>query len=497
MDAAPQLPVAADWFSLTWVTGRTAVLTEPHMDELLRAGLWYLRGRDRDLLVDTGNGVGALAPVLARLARGGRPREIVCVVHARAHRPHRRLPRVRAAAAAPGGAGAGDARPQRRAAGARRAGRRSSWPSSPRAASCRRRVLVDAVPYPGFDPTTFRPERAAPTHLVRGGDEIDLGDRRFTHRRPARAHAGQHRAHRPRGARPHLRRRDLRRRAHRHAAGVGRRDLPADDGGACAGSTSTSCTPGTAGRSTAPACASSPRSTCASAAAERRGGRRGRRLGYSSPTAQQRDGDAGAARRPRTARRDSRSCSSEVAEQHRHRAALRDDHRRDRQRPDGDRRGERDEGRGVEDAGDGRSARRAGAAAAGRRAAAPPARARPWCRAGRRRRAPRAAGRVASASRRMTTANRADGEQRPAGAGGARAGAPARRCAATAGAGSGASSRRLVRTEDLLAGAFSTDASRPPATASGRPIMASVEQRLAARGSRSRRRSRRPATPAA
>ena len=79
MDIAPQLPVAADWFSLTWVTGRTAVLTEPHVDELLRAGLWYLRGRDRDLLVDTGNGVGALAPVLARLARGGRPREIVCV----------------------------------------------------------------------------------------------------------------------------------------------------------------------------------------------------------------------------------------------------------------------------------------------------------------------------------------------------------------------------------------------------------------------------------
>ena len=79
MDAAPQLPVAADWFSLTWVTGRTAVLTEPHVDELLRAGLWYLRGRDRDLLVDTGNGVAALAPVLARLARSGRPREIVCL----------------------------------------------------------------------------------------------------------------------------------------------------------------------------------------------------------------------------------------------------------------------------------------------------------------------------------------------------------------------------------------------------------------------------------
>ena len=71
--------MAADWFSLTWVTARTAVITEPHMDDLLRAGIWYLRGRDRDLLVDTGNGVGELRPYLARLARGGRPRDIVCV----------------------------------------------------------------------------------------------------------------------------------------------------------------------------------------------------------------------------------------------------------------------------------------------------------------------------------------------------------------------------------------------------------------------------------
>jgi glyoxylase-like metal-dependent hydrolase (beta-lactamase superfamily II) len=41
-------------------------------------------------------------------------------------------------------------------------------------------VLVEAVPYPGFDPLVFVPERADPTHLVRGGDEIDLGDRRLT-----------------------------------------------------------------------------------------------------------------------------------------------------------------------------------------------------------------------------------------------------------------------------------------------------------------------------
>ena len=149
MDDAPQLPVAADWFSLTWVTGRTAVLTEPHMDELLRAGLWYLRGRDRDLLVDTGNGVGALAPYLARLARGGRPREIVCLcTHAHIdhiggfHEFERRLLHPAEQELALAG-------PQRRAAGPGDVVRRRSWPSSPRAGSCRRRSSSTPSPAPG------------------------------------------------------------------------------------------------------------------------------------------------------------------------------------------------------------------------------------------------------------------------------------------------------------------------------------------------------------
>ena len=147
MDSAPQLPVAADWFSLTWVTGRTAVLTEPHMDELLRAGLWYLRGRDRDLLVDTGNGVGALAPVLARLARGGRPREIVCVcTHAHIdhiggfHEFERRLLHPAEQELATRSATARRWR--------RRCGRRRSSTSSPRAGSCRRPSSSTRSPTP-------------------------------------------------------------------------------------------------------------------------------------------------------------------------------------------------------------------------------------------------------------------------------------------------------------------------------------------------------------
>jgi glyoxylase-like metal-dependent hydrolase (beta-lactamase superfamily II) len=179
MDATPQLPVAADWFSLTWVTGRTAVLTEPHVDELLRAGLWYLRGRDRDLLVDTGNGVAALAPVLARLVRSGRVRDIVCLVtHAHIdhiggfHEFERRLLHPAEAGAA---SRIGELSPLATA----------TWPEDVKADFAESGfplppTLIDALPSAGFGAAAFHIVPAAPTHFVRGGDELDLGDRRFT-----------------------------------------------------------------------------------------------------------------------------------------------------------------------------------------------------------------------------------------------------------------------------------------------------------------------------
>ena len=178
MDDLPQLPVAPDWFRLTWVTGRTAVLTEPHMDELLRANIWYLRGRERDLVVDTGNGVGRLAPVLARLARGGRPRDRCVCTHAHIdhiggfHEFERRLLHP---AEADSAARIDELSPLASA----------TWPEALKADFAEGGfplppILVDALPSVGFDPEAFRIVPAAPTHLVRGGDELDLGDRRFT-----------------------------------------------------------------------------------------------------------------------------------------------------------------------------------------------------------------------------------------------------------------------------------------------------------------------------
>jgi glyoxylase-like metal-dependent hydrolase (beta-lactamase superfamily II) len=43
------------------------LLFEPHVQPLLRCNIWHLRGRDRDLLVDTGLGVAPLREEIADL----------------------------------------------------------------------------------------------------------------------------------------------------------------------------------------------------------------------------------------------------------------------------------------------------------------------------------------------------------------------------------------------------------------------------------------------
>jgi glyoxylase-like metal-dependent hydrolase (beta-lactamase superfamily II) len=58
------LPVAPQWFRFTALDDRITLIEEPNVRDLLRANLWHLRGRDRDVLIDCGLGVTALAPLL-------------------------------------------------------------------------------------------------------------------------------------------------------------------------------------------------------------------------------------------------------------------------------------------------------------------------------------------------------------------------------------------------------------------------------------------------
>jgi glyoxylase-like metal-dependent hydrolase (beta-lactamase superfamily II) len=55
-----ELPVARPWFHLESVAPAIRRITEPHVDPLVSANLWWVRGTDRDILVDTGLGVASL-----------------------------------------------------------------------------------------------------------------------------------------------------------------------------------------------------------------------------------------------------------------------------------------------------------------------------------------------------------------------------------------------------------------------------------------------------
>jgi glyoxylase-like metal-dependent hydrolase (beta-lactamase superfamily II) len=54
------LPVAERWFRSQRVTEDVLLLVEDHLDPFFESNVWHVRGSERDLVVDTGNGIGDL-----------------------------------------------------------------------------------------------------------------------------------------------------------------------------------------------------------------------------------------------------------------------------------------------------------------------------------------------------------------------------------------------------------------------------------------------------
>ncbi|MEO8292714.1 MAG: MBL fold metallo-hydrolase [Actinomycetota bacterium] len=61
------LPVAPRWFRQADAGGGVTLFVEAHIDQLLESNVWHVRGRDRDMLVDSANGIGALRPAVTPL----------------------------------------------------------------------------------------------------------------------------------------------------------------------------------------------------------------------------------------------------------------------------------------------------------------------------------------------------------------------------------------------------------------------------------------------
>ncbi|SNT60801.1 Glyoxylase, beta-lactamase superfamily II [Asanoa hainanensis] len=161
------LPVAAQWFQFTALDERITLIREPYARGLLRANLWHLRGRDRDLLIDCGLGVTALAPLLVE--RFGR---VPVLVLTHAHLDHMGSahefdevwahPLEHVDDPAPGSLHGPTLAAQ--------LGLDETLPPA----------LLTARPHGDYDLGTYRVRPATPTRLLADGDVVDVGDRPLT-----------------------------------------------------------------------------------------------------------------------------------------------------------------------------------------------------------------------------------------------------------------------------------------------------------------------------
>lgn len=167
-----ELPVANRWFDVVDVGDGVTLITEPHVDPLLASNVWHVRGAERDLVVDTANGFGDLATVIARLS-GGRP--VVAIV------THGHFDHV-------GGLGAfGDRRCHAADANETRSPYamrvlQSDFPAGAQEMFAEYGLpvpasILTAIPRADFDLREWVSPGAEPTAFVGDGDLLQLGDR--------------------------------------------------------------------------------------------------------------------------------------------------------------------------------------------------------------------------------------------------------------------------------------------------------------------------------
>jgi glyoxylase-like metal-dependent hydrolase (beta-lactamase superfamily II) len=149
------------WFSRQVVDASTTMLTEPFVHEYMRANMWHVRGRDVDLLVDTGMGICPLAPEIDTPA--GKPLLAVAT--------HIHLDHVGSLHEFPLRAG-----PLQSAAEFSRMSDAATYADEFRTLE----GAVSRLPRPGWSAANYRIEPAPLTRILAEGDRIELGDRDFT-----------------------------------------------------------------------------------------------------------------------------------------------------------------------------------------------------------------------------------------------------------------------------------------------------------------------------
>ena len=151
------------------------LLWEPHVDPFVRCNIWHVRGRDRDLLVDTGFGIASLSKAARDLFDNP-----VAAVATHTHYDHSgsmhefEMRIVHRAEATPIAefSDMGRLRAVDMPAAIRDELEAAGYPVPDE--------LLDAYPTADFDPSAYVLPGFEPTRLVDEGDVVDLGDRAFT-----------------------------------------------------------------------------------------------------------------------------------------------------------------------------------------------------------------------------------------------------------------------------------------------------------------------------
>lgn len=168
------MKIADSWFEHKKIDDRTTLFIEPHVARVEQCNMWHVKGRDADLIIDAGMGISPLKQAMSKLL--DKP---VIAVATHTHMDHvgsmyefeQRLvhPAEAEYLKQP------DDYPVLCAC---------HWPAGMRREIEEQGydvpdVLVDAYPYEGFDPMSFRTKGCEPTRLIEEGDVIDLGDIAF------------------------------------------------------------------------------------------------------------------------------------------------------------------------------------------------------------------------------------------------------------------------------------------------------------------------------
>ena len=150
-------PIAPDWFRIETRSDGVTHIWEPHVDPDIRCNIWHVRGRERDLLVDSGMGLLPIAGHIAAIS----DKPVLCFAthshfdHVGGH--YEFADRIMHGAEA-------DIMAAPTAAN-------MWWDKYVNAA------IFTALPFAGFEPESYSVRAAPPTELVDDGDVIDLGDR--------------------------------------------------------------------------------------------------------------------------------------------------------------------------------------------------------------------------------------------------------------------------------------------------------------------------------